>query len=93
MQGVVAKVEEGQLIYIYIYARCSCIYARCSCNSMGPCSKACYLATGWLVDNAAAKSPVNTVELEQTMTDGGSICHLLWNVLLTVGNTSHGKYR
>ena len=26
MQGVVAKVEEGQLIYIYIYARCIVVY-------------------------------------------------------------------
>ena len=41
-------------------------------NSIGQCSKSCYLAIGWLLDNAAAKSPVNTMVLKQTMTDGGS---------------------
>ena len=41
-------------------------------NNIGQCSKACYLAIGWLLDNAAAKSHVNSVVLKQTMTDGGS---------------------
>ena len=39
-------------------------------NNVGACSKACYLAIGWLLNKACSKSPVEAVVLKQTMPDG-----------------------
>ena len=39
-------------------------------NNAGACSKACYLAIGWLLNKACSKSPVEAVVLKQTMPDG-----------------------
>ena len=39
-------------------------------NNVGACSKACYMAIGWLLNKACSKSSVEAVVLKQTMPDG-----------------------
>ena len=39
-------------------------------NNVGNCSKGCYLAIGWLLNQACSKSNVEAVVLKQTLPDG-----------------------